>query len=104
MNIRRVVMLSCLASAQAFAQPSAPQPMPTMPAMPAPAPTADPAPGAGLAPRPPAADTTASAGKKADAPKKKEPGRGDFDAGGQARFPSGPDETGGNYQSFNWVA
>jgi hypothetical protein len=28
---------------------------------------------------------------------------GDFDAGGQARFPSGPDEM-GQYASFNWVA
>jgi hypothetical protein len=28
---------------------------------------------------------------------------GDFDAGGQARFPSGPDAA-GNYASFNWVA
>jgi hypothetical protein len=36
-------------------------------------------------------------------PAKKEPSRGDFDAGGQARFPSGPDEM-GTYESFNWVA
>lgn len=70
MNIRWVVTLLCLASAQAFAQPSADQPAQVAP------------------------DTT----------KKKEPGRGDFDAGGQARFPSGPDATGGNYDSFNWVA
>ncbi|HEY4176072.1 MAG TPA: hypothetical protein VGM90_04545 [Kofleriaceae bacterium] len=33
----------------------------------------------------------------------KEPKRGDFDAGGQVRFPSGPDEN-GKYASFNWVA
>jgi hypothetical protein len=35
--------------------------------------------------------------------KKKGPKAGDFDAGGQARFPSGPDEMGA-YASFNWVA
>jgi hypothetical protein len=36
-------------------------------------------------------------------PKPKEPGRGDFDAGGQARFPSGPDEM-NKFASFNWIA
>lgn len=35
--------------------------------------------------------------------KPKEPQRGDFNAGGQARLPSGPDEM-GNFGSFNWVA
>lgn len=35
--------------------------------------------------------------------KPKEPQRGDFNAGGQARFPGGPDEM-GEYASFNWVA
>lgn len=35
---------------------------------------------------------------------KKQPGRGDFDAGGQVRLPSGPDETGTDYATFNWVA
>lgn len=35
--------------------------------------------------------------------KPKEPKAGDFDAGGQARFPGGPDEM-GEYASFNWVA
>lgn len=35
--------------------------------------------------------------------KPKEPKRGDFDAGGQLRFPSGPDEA-GEYATFNWVA
>src|SRR5262245_52546022 len=41
----------------------------------------------------------------ADPPKaeKKEPGRGDFDAGGQVRLPSGPDDM-GEYKTFNWVA
>ncbi len=56
---------------------------------------------------PPAGTTDPSLGMTAPPPQKpakKEPGRGDFDAGGQARFPSGPDETGGNYKSFNWVA
>lgn len=34
---------------------------------------------------------------------KKEPQRGDFDFGGQARFPNGPDEA-GDFASFNWIA
>jgi hypothetical protein len=38
-----------------------------------------------------------------DAGTKKEPGKGDFDAGGQARFPNGPDEM-GEFATFNWVA
>ena len=33
----------------------------------------------------------------------KKPGRGDFDAGGQARLPSGPDEM-GEFATFNWIA
>lgn len=33
----------------------------------------------------------------------REPGRGDFDAGGQVRLPSGPDEM-GQYATFNWIA
>jgi hypothetical protein len=32
-----------------------------------------------------------------------EPGRGDFDAGGQVRLPSGPDGD-GEFATFNWVA
>jgi hypothetical protein len=39
----------------------------------------------------------------AEEEEKKEPGRGDFDFGGQARFPNGPDEM-GEFASFNWVA
>lgn len=46
----------------------------------------------GEAPAPPPAD---------DQPK--EPGRGDFNAGGQVRLPNGPDEM-GEYATFNWVA
>ena len=38
-----------------------------------------------------------------DAGAAKEPGRGDFDAGGRVRLPSGPDEM-GSYGTFNWVA
>lgn len=37
-------------------------------------------------------------------PPSKQPKRGDFTAGGQVRLPSGPDETGTNYATFNWVA
>lgn len=56
-----------------------------------------------------AAGTPAPADAPADQPPPeekqgpKEPKRGDFDAGGQARFPSGPDEM-NQYDSFNWVA
>jgi hypothetical protein len=75
----------------------APYPAPTMPtstmptAMPAsaPAPTGDPM------------ATQASATPEKKGPK--EPKRGDFDAGGKFRFPSGPDEM-GKFDSFNWVA
>jgi len=38
-----------------------------------------------------------------DANKKKEPKRGDFDAGGQVRLPNGPDSQ-GKFATFNWVA
>ncbi|MGE0868317.1 MAG: hypothetical protein AB7P03_07140 [Kofleriaceae bacterium] len=38
-----------------------------------------------------------------DKTKKKEPKAGDFDAGGQVRFPNGPDEM-NKFATFNWVA
>ncbi|HVK77378.1 MAG TPA: hypothetical protein VM734_28925 [Kofleriaceae bacterium] len=47
---------------------------------------------AGPAPAPPPAE----AGPK-------QPKRGDFDAGGQVRLPSGPDEM-GQFATFNWIA
>lgn len=68
---------------------------------PAPTPTADPMLGASPLAQP--AGQTDQKPEEPAKPKKKEPGRGDFDAGGQARFPSGPDNT-GEYKSFNWVA
>jgi hypothetical protein len=71
-----------------------------MPSAPAPSPTAMPMFGPSTPPGQPA---DKPADDKAEKPAKKEPGRGDFDAGGQARFPSGPDEM-GQYKSFNWVA
>jgi len=37
-----------------------------------------------------------------DKPAEKQPGRGDFDAGGQLRFPSGPGDD-GTYGTFNFV-
>src|SRR5436190_9871221 len=58
-------------------------------------------------PLPPTPTTDSSAALKAqpgeEKPAKKEPGRGDFDAGGQVRLPSGPDEA-GQYAAFNWIA
>lgn len=38
-----------------------------------------------------------------DANKPDKPGRGDFDAGGNVRLPSGPDEM-GEFATFNWIA
>ncbi len=55
-----------------------------------------------MPPMAPSADAEAEAAPAADA-KPKEPGRGDFVAGGQVRFPNGPDEM-GTFASFNWVA
>ncbi len=80
----------CTLSTTALAQvppPAEPPPDQGMPA-PMPAPTMMPPPGE----EPPPPEE-----------KKKEPKRGDFDAGAQARFPSGPDDM-GEYKSFNWVA
>ena len=64
-------------------------------------------------PQPPAGPTStlstldSSAAPTVEQPPKqdgpKEPKSGDFNAGGQARFPSGPDEM-GQFASFNWVA
>ena len=50
---------------------------------------------------PPAPETTVT--EQAPPPEKKEPGKGDFDAGGQVRLPNGPDEN-NEYATFNWVA
>jgi hypothetical protein len=98
--------LTTTALAQQQPPPSAPPP-PAMPSMPA-APTmpsmpADPAadPSASMMPAPPPGEST-DAPPPADA-KKKEPKRGDFQAGGQVRLPSGPDEM-GKYATFNWIA
>jgi hypothetical protein len=81
----------------AIAQPTPPpdaggQPLPSP--MPMPMPGGDPATTTGPTDQGPADETKAE---------KKEPGRGDFDAGGQVRLPSGPDDM-GQYATFNWVA
>jgi hypothetical protein len=83
---KRVLVLTLLSAATAAAQPaatpaSAPQPPGYQPTVEASAAPAAPPPDAG----PP------------------EPKFGDFNAGGQARFPNGPDEM-GQFASFNWVA
>jgi hypothetical protein len=77
-----VVIASVVASGTVMAQPAPPQPLYVPPQ---PQPYVRP-----LEPPPPMAD--------ADAPKS-----GDFDAGGQVRLPSGPDEA-GKFATFNWVA
>lgn len=51
----------------------------------------------------PPLDTTASTTAEPEAKGPKEPKAGDFNAGGKARFPSGPDEA-GQYATWNWVA
>jgi hypothetical protein len=65
--------------------PAAEPAMPTMPTMPG---------DSAAAPEQPPPEDDA---------KKKEPKRGDFDFGGQTRFPNGPDEM-GEFATFNWVA
>jgi hypothetical protein len=77
-----VVIASVAARGTVMAQPAPPQPLYVPPQ---PQPYVRP-----LEPPPPMVD--------ADAPQ-----RGDFDAGGQVRLPSGPDET-GTFATFNWVA
>src|SRR3954468_6908569 len=90
-NISLVLVL--LGTAPALAQPGTPTPSdPNQP------PTT----------QPPTSTTDPNAmlyASPAPAPeeKKKEPGRGDFDAGGQVRLPNGPDEDGA-YATFNWIA
>ena len=91
-----VMLLSCVVAESAFAQPTTPT-----------APTSPPPPDGGsgyAAPWAPGTPPPADAPPPAEEKKaNKEPKRGDFDAGGQARFPSGPDEM-NEYDSFNWVA
>jgi len=77
------------------AGPAAPA-IPAVPAMPPTDSMVPPEPG-GMAAMP--AEEPAPAEKQ----QTKEPKRGDFDAGGQVRLPSGPDEM-GQYATFNWVA
>ena len=97
-------VLTLLSTATAVAQPSTTTspPQPTPPT----APTTPPAPDAGQ-PQAPQSTLSSSAApplpqeEKKDKPK--EPKAGDFNAGGQARFPSGPDEN-NEFASFNWVA
>lgn len=49
------------------------------------------------------AEVKETAPPEGDDPQKKEPKRGDFNAGGQVRLPAGPDDD-GKYATFNWVA
>lgn len=96
---KRFVVLGLIvatATATATAQPAPTEP-PTPPVMPNPTP-AQPMqpgmqPGQVIPPNPPAPDEG----------KPKEPKAGDFNAGGQARFPNGPDAM-GMFKTWNWVA
>ncbi|MGE0548249.1 MAG: hypothetical protein AB7O24_11195 [Kofleriaceae bacterium] len=84
------------------AQPQAPG-LPQQPASGAWAPAAVPASSTPAASMPGPGVQAAAPPAEEDKTKKKQPKPGDFDAGGQARFPNGPDEM-GKYASFNWVA
>jgi hypothetical protein len=105
-----VVLAVLLGAAPAFAQPGTPSPTdpnePPQPEQEAPPPPTSPGPtstldsGVGM----PSMTTTPGVEKQAPPPeKKKEPGRGDFDAGGQVRLPNGPGED-DTYAAFNWIA
>ena len=100
------------ASATAAAQTAPDQPAPAPPAtLPTPAlPAATVAPYVPANPQTfgdPASPTTTTASTTAqpatDKPKSKEHQAGDFDAGGQLKLPSGPDET-GKFATYNWIA
>lgn len=97
-----LVLAVLLGTAPALAQPGTPTPSdpnqpPTTDPQPAPAPAAP------MSTTDPNAALYASPPQQPQAEKKKEPGRGDFDAGGQVRLPNGPDEDGA-YATFNWIA
>jgi hypothetical protein len=97
---RLPVVLTLLGSATIASAQTTEQPPPPPPGAPtAPTPDAPAVPQSTLAP---SASLSAPAPKPVEK-KKTEPEAGDFDAGGQARFPSGPDDA-GEYASFNWVA
>jgi hypothetical protein len=88
-----LVLAVLLGAAPALAQPGTPSP-------------SDPNQPPTTGPPMPATDPNAmlyASPAPAPAEKKKEPGRGDFDAGGQVRLPNGPDEA-GEYATFNWIA
>lgn len=102
-----LVLAVLLGAAPALAQPGTPSPsdpnQPPTTGGPAPAPPPNNGmPAAPMSTTDPNAALYASPAP-APAEKKKEPGRGDFDAGGQVRLPNGPDED-NNYATFNWIA
>ena len=72
-----------------------------------PADRADDASGARRCRRPGRRHRTARRGRTGGAagrrPSRRQPKRGDFDAGGQVRLPSGPDDA-GKFATYNWIA
>jgi hypothetical protein len=92
-----MVAVAAPAFAQAPADGSGAPPMPQPPADPM-ANTTQPAP-VGMYP----STMGVAASPQAEEKTPKEPKKGDFDAGGQVRLPSGPDEM-GKFATFNWVA
>jgi hypothetical protein len=116
MNNRRSVLVGLVVTvaltASTSAQPADPNQPPAAPQLPTapPLPAAPPLP---TAPQLPTADPTALPGDPLGAEQHAEltppiklpkmPKAGDFDAGGQVRFPNGPDET-GHFATYNWIA
>jgi hypothetical protein len=90
-----LIALAALGTGSALAQPGD---------LPEGAPAETPAVPGYTVPDPGSTDAEVTAGDDAGADAApEEPGRGDFDAGGQVRLPSGPDEM-GEFDSFNWIA
>jgi hypothetical protein len=90
-----VFLALTILTATAFAeQPVQPEDAPADPFQPQVAPVTTPAPNTGAEAAPPVSS---------EQKKPKQPQRGDFDAGGQVRLPSGPDDT-GEFATFNWIA
>jgi len=108
MSLVTVLFASATAAAQTAPDQPAPAPPATLPTPTLPAATVAPyVPSNAQSFGDPASPTTATASTTAqpatDKPKSKEHQAGDFDAGGQLKLPSGPDET-GKFATYNWIA
>src|SRR3569623_3570206 len=108
MSLVTVLFASATAAAQTAPEQPAPAPPATLPTPTMPAATVAPyVPSNAQSFGDPASPTTSTASTTAqpatDKPKSKDHQAGDFDAGGQLKLPSGPDET-GKFATYNWIA